>query len=75
MTKEGARQLEKQVKEIERNLDKVTRSLRRRKKINRDEPIVSSYQIVESAGDTLGDLGAGLEVRNGRNRQKNYSTP
>lgn len=66
MTKEGARQLESEIRDIEKQFERTLRHFNRRAN-KKNEPLVSSYTIVTSPGDTLGDLGAGLEVKNGRN--------
>jgi len=67
MTKEAARHLESEIRDIEKAFAKTLRPFSRRK-IDFKKPIVSTVRVQSDGGDQLGVLGAGLEVTNGRNR-------
>lgn len=68
MSKEGARHIESQVRDIEKSFEKTLRhftykDIKKRLK----EPLVSTVRIINE-GDDLGVLGKGLEVTDGGNR-------
>lgn len=67
MTKEAARHLESEIRDIEKAFAKTLRPFSRRK-IDFTKPIVSTVRVEKDGDDQLGALGAGLEVTNGRNR-------
>lgn len=67
MTKEAAKHLESEIRDIEKAFARTLRPFGR-KKIDFSKPVVSSFRVEAEAGDQLGALGAGLEVTDGGNR-------
>lgn len=68
MSKESARHLESEIRDIEKAFTRALRPFSRRK-IDFSKPVVSNFRVEQEPGDNLGDLAAGLEVKHGGNRQ------
>lgn len=61
MTEEGAKALNHEVRELEKDFDRVLRALDGKDKQAKDEPIVSKYTVTYEPGEANSDLFSGLK--------------